>query len=60
MTQGTEFAVLDGNAFDDGQCAFQLAPGEYNVYIVAKAKPGDILILLAGFIVRILMSTILK
>lgn len=40
MTQGTEFAVLDGNAFDDGQCAFQLAPGEYNVYIVAKAKPG--------------------
>ena len=40
MTQGTEFAVLDGNAFDDGKCAFQLAPGEYNVYIVAKAKPG--------------------
>ena len=40
MTQGSEFAVLDGNAFDDGECAFQLAPGEYNVYIVAKAKPN--------------------
>jgi len=40
MTQGAEFAVLDGNAFDDGECAFQLAPGHYKVYIVAKAKPG--------------------
>ncbi len=41
MTQGDEFAVLDGNAFDDdGECAFQLAPGHYKVYIVAKAKPG--------------------
>lgn len=40
MTQNSEFAVLDGNAFDDGECAFQLASGEYNVYIVAKAKPG--------------------
>ena len=39
MTQGAEFAVLDGNAFDDGECAFQLAPGHYKVYIVAKAKP---------------------
>ena len=39
MTQGDEFAVLDGNAFDDGECAFQLAPGHYKVYIVAKAKP---------------------
>jgi len=39
MTQGAEFAVLDGNAFDDGECAFQLAPGYYKVYIVAKAKP---------------------
>jgi len=40
MTQGTEFAVLDGNAFDDGKTAFQLAPGRYNVYIAAKGKPG--------------------
>jgi len=40
MTQGIEFAVKDGNAFDDGKCSFQLAPGEYNVYIIAKAKPG--------------------
>ena len=40
MTQGDEFAVLDGNAFDDGEAAFQLGPGKYKVYIVAKAKPG--------------------
>ena len=39
MTQGTEFAVLDGNAFDDGECAFQLGQGTYRVFIVAKAKP---------------------
>jgi hypothetical protein len=39
MTQGPEFAVLDGNAFD-GEAAFQLGPGTYKVYIVAKAKPG--------------------
>jgi hypothetical protein len=52
MTQGEEFAVLDGSAFNDpdpipgdpwlyGECAFQLGPGKYNVYIVAKAKPGS-------------------
>jgi len=40
MTQGDDWAVLDGNAFDDGECSFQLAPGKYKVYIVAKAKPG--------------------
>jgi len=39
MTQGAEFAVLDGNAFGDGKCAFQLAPGKYKVWITAKAKP---------------------
>ncbi|MEA3453914.1 MAG: hypothetical protein U9R12_03170 [Candidatus Caldatribacteriota bacterium] len=39
MTQGDEFAVLDGNAFGDGRCAFQLAPGKYEVWITAKAKP---------------------
>jgi len=40
MTQGPEFAVIDGNAFDDGEAAFELGPGTYKVYIVAKAKPG--------------------
>ena len=39
MTQGAEFVVLDGNAFDDGECAFQLGLGTYRVFIVAKAKP---------------------
>lgn len=40
ITQGDEFDVIDGNAFDDGTCAFQLAPGKYHAYIAAKAKPG--------------------
>ena len=38
---GCDFAVLDGNAFDDCKLEFQLAPGRYYVYIVAKAKPGE-------------------
>jgi hypothetical protein len=44
MSQSTDpdsgFAVLDGNAFDDGAASFQLAPGKYKVYITAKGKPG--------------------
>jgi len=40
VTQGPEFAVIDGSWFDDGECAFQLGPAKYNVYIVAKGKPG--------------------
>jgi hypothetical protein len=43
VTQGDEFAVLDGNAFDDGvgygECAFQIGPGKYEVWITVKAKP---------------------
>ncbi|MBM4444892.1 MAG: hypothetical protein FJ020_06280 [Chloroflexi bacterium] len=40
MTQGSEFAVLDGTAFDeDADCNFQLGPGKYAVYVAAKAKP---------------------
>ena len=40
MTQGPEFAVIDGNACNDGEAAFELGPGTYRVYIVAKAKPA--------------------
>jgi hypothetical protein len=40
FTQGDDWVVVDGNAFDDGWCGFQLAPGKYKVYVVAKAKPG--------------------
>jgi hypothetical protein len=41
MSQGSEFAVLDGNAFDDGNLSFQLGSGKYAVFIVALGKPGD-------------------
>lgn len=42
MTQGDEFAVLDGTAFDEDQdLNFQLGPGKYAVYVVAKAKPVE-------------------
>ena len=37
---GCDFAVLDGNAFNDCKCEFRLAPGKYEVWIVAKAKPA--------------------
>ncbi len=40
MSQGDEFAVLDGNAFDDGNLSLQLGAGKYAVYIVALGKPG--------------------
>jgi len=40
ITSGEEFEVIDGNAFDDGECVFQLGPDKYNVYVVAKGKPG--------------------
>jgi hypothetical protein len=46
VTQGDDFAVLDGNGFTDDddevgpEAAFQLPDGRYNVYMVAKGKPG--------------------
>ena len=35
-----DFAVVDGNACDDGVARLQLASGLYEVYVVAKAKPA--------------------
>lgn len=40
MTSGPEFAVLDGNALDDGNASLQIESGRYYVYFVALAKPG--------------------
>lgn len=37
MTQGPEFAMIDGNA-TDGYGAFELGPGKYWVYMAVKAK----------------------
>ena len=37
MTQGDEFAMIDGNA-TDGYGAFEIGAGKYNVYIAVKAK----------------------
>lgn len=37
VTQGPEFAMIDGNA-TDGYGAFELGPGKYSVYIAVKAK----------------------
>lgn len=38
--KGADFAVLDGNAFDDGNASLQLGSGRWYVYVVALAKPG--------------------
>ncbi len=40
QTSDTDFSVLDGNAFDDGNLSLQLAAGKYAVFIVALGKPG--------------------
>jgi len=40
ITKGTEFAVIDGNGFDDNEVALQLGPGKYAVFVVALGKPG--------------------
>ena len=40
MTSGPEFAVLDGNAFDDANASLQIENGRYFVYLAALAKPG--------------------
>ena len=40
MTSGPEFAVMDGNAFDDGNASLQIENGKYYVYVAALAKPG--------------------
>jgi hypothetical protein len=40
MTSGSEFAVLDGSAFDDGNASLQIEKGKYYVYLAALAKPG--------------------
>jgi len=37
---GSEYAVTDGNAFDDGQTAFQLPKDRYKVFIAMRGKPG--------------------
>jgi hypothetical protein len=37
---GPEYAVTDGNAFDDGQTAFQLPKDRYKVFIAIRGKPG--------------------
>ena len=38
MTQGTEFAVLDGSVFDGDKAEFQLGPGKYAVYVAMRGK----------------------
>ena len=38
MTQGEEFAVLDGTVFDGDGCEFQLGKGKYHVLIAMRGK----------------------
>lgn len=40
MTQGEEFAVIDGTVFDGDGCEFQLGPGKYAVYVASRGKKG--------------------
>jgi hypothetical protein len=38
MSQGPEFAVLDGTVFDGDKAEFQLGPGKYAVYVAMRGK----------------------
>ena len=38
MSQGSEFAVLDGSVFDNDKAEFQLGPGTYAVYVAMRGK----------------------
>ena len=40
VTQGSGFAVMDPNMFDDGECNLTIGAGRYEVYFVALGKPG--------------------
>jgi hypothetical protein len=40
ITSGSEFAVIDGSAFDDGNASLQIEKGKYFVYLAALARPG--------------------
>lgn len=40
ITKGDEFAVIDGNGFDDNEIVLQLDSGKYAVCVVALGKPG--------------------
>jgi hypothetical protein len=52
MSQGPEFAVLDGSVFDGDKAEFQLGPGKYQVFVAMRGKknvdpatlvkPGDL------------------
>lgn len=46
MSQGDEFAVLDGTVYDGDGCEFQLGKGKYAVYVALRGKknvdPADI------------------
>ena len=38
MTQGADFAVLDGTVFDGDKAEFQLGPGKYQIYVAMRGK----------------------
>lgn len=41
FSKGTDFAVIDGNAFDgDGSCSIELPDKKFSVWICSRAKPG--------------------
>jgi hypothetical protein len=50
MTQGAEFAVLDGTVFDGDKAEFQLGPGKYQVYVAMRGKKNVDPALIAGWL----------
>lgn len=50
VEQGSDFAVTDPNAFDDGECSLTIGPGKYEVYFVALGKPKAEEAILEGWV----------
>jgi hypothetical protein len=58
MTQGTEFAVLDGSVFDGDKAEFQLGPGKYAVYVAMKGKKNVASAYIAGWLETLQTTTL--
>jgi hypothetical protein len=58
MSQGPEFAVLDGTVFDGDKAEFQLGPGKYQVVIAMRGKKNVDPAYVAGWLEALQTTTL--
>ena len=59
MTQGADFAVLDGTVFDGDKAEFQLGPGKYQIYVAMRGKKNVDPAYIAGWLEALQTTTAL-